>query len=259
MRISIKPLLFFAIILICVVKFSVSSSVQAQVTSSDIAVTIPVSGETPTGSLICIEKNAFQLCKSPYNSGLYGVVTASPAAAIVASETQGPLVVYRGVTQVKVTAENGPIKIGDLITSSIIPGVGQLAKQNGQVLGVAQEAFEPSDPKQTGLITTSIAIHSSNAFNDSKINLLETIKQALSAPTLTPLASLRYLLAFSITIIAFTLGFMFFGRVTKAGVEAVGRNPLAGRLIEVTVGLHILLTLFIIVAGLGIAYLILVL
>jgi F0F1-type ATP synthase membrane subunit c/vacuolar-type H+-ATPase subunit K len=73
------------------------------------------------------------------------------------------------------------------------------------------------------------------------------------------LASLRYLLAFLIAIIAFVLGFIYFGRVVRVGIEAIGRNPLARRMIQITMLFNILITIVIVLAGLLIAYLILVL
>ena len=60
-------------------------------------------------------------------------------------------------------------------------------------------------------------------------------------------------------IMGFGLGFIYFGRIAKAGVEAIGRNPLASRTITSGLVLHILLTIVIVGAGLGIGYLILVL
>jgi F0F1-type ATP synthase membrane subunit c/vacuolar-type H+-ATPase subunit K len=53
------------------------------------------------------------------------------------------------------------------------------------------------------------------------------------------------------------LGFVFFGRVVARGVEAMGRNPLAGSLIAVSVVFNLILTVVIMLVGLGIAYLIL--
>ena len=90
-------------------------------------------------------------------------------------------------------------------------------------------------------------------------NLLTFIREGISVPLFEPLESLRYLLAFLIVIIAFSVGLIYFGRVAKSGVEAVGRNPLARRMIEISVILHVALTIAIILIGLAIAYLILIL
>ena len=106
-----------------------------------------------------------------------------------------------------------------------------------------------------------VAIGAKQAFIalSTKGNLLETVRQALLSPTLTPLASLRYVLASIMAVGAFILGFWYFGRVAKTGVEAIGRNPLAGRTIQLGVILNLLLTGVIMASGLVVAYLILVL
>jgi F0F1-type ATP synthase membrane subunit c/vacuolar-type H+-ATPase subunit K len=70
---------------------------------------------------------------------------------------------------------------------------------------------------------------------------------------------LRYLTAALMVILGFVLGFVYFGRIAKAGVEAIGRNPLSSKTIEFGLILHILLTIVIVGAGLGIGYLILTL
>ncbi len=231
-------------------------------TSSDIAVAIPIPINTQVneGDIICIKNDGYKPCTQAYDPSMYAVVTASPAAALSPEITDGiKLVVNRGKTFVRVTAANGPIKAGDYVTGSTIPGVGQLVTKNGYVIGAALEDYNPPDPKTIGTISIALSIYPITSINDNKANLLETIRQALVSPTLTPLASLRYVLAFAIALIAFTLGFIYFGRVTKAGVEAIGRNPLAGRTIQITVILNILLTLAIMGGGLLIAYIILIL
>jgi F0F1-type ATP synthase membrane subunit c/vacuolar-type H+-ATPase subunit K len=78
-------------------------------------------------------------------------------------------------------------------------------------------------------------------------------------PLLEPIESLRYLLAIAMVLIAFTLGMIYFGRSSRAGIEAIGRNPLAKKVIQLTVFMNIILTVVIVLVGLGIAYLILVL
>jgi len=234
---------------------------HAQIDSSSLAVAVPLQQNLEPGSVICISQKNFKACDVGFDSGMYGVVTATPAAALAPDilEDNTELVVSKGKTEVRVSTVNGKIAVGDLITSSPIAGVAQRANQNGYVLGVALEAYDVSDTKQIGTVVASINVSQTNSFTDVKNNLLYVIKQALQSPTLTPLASLRYVLAFSIALIAFVLGFIYFGRVTKAGVEAIGRNPLASRAIEFTVVFHIALTIAIVLVGLGIAYLILIL
>ena len=58
---------------------------------------------------------------------------------------------------------------------------------------------------------------------------------------------------------SFVMGFVYFGRVARSGIEAIGRNPLASRIIQFNVILHILISIVIVLVGLAIAYLILIL
>ncbi len=256
-----RLLLTFFLVLFGGMGLFVAKKAQAEIDASDMAVMIPVEKTLLQGSVVCLNKNAYKACDVGFDVGMYGVITSTPAAALstetLPANTQ--LVVDRGKALVRVSTINGKIQAGDLLTSSPIAGVAQRANQNGFVLGIALEPYDAADPKSVGTIVASIRVAQTTSFTDVKNNLLYVLKQALQAPTLTPLASLRYVLAFSIALVAFVLGFMYFGRVTKAGVEAIGRNPLAGRMIEVTVVFHIALTVVIVLSGLGIAYLILVL
>jgi F0F1-type ATP synthase membrane subunit c/vacuolar-type H+-ATPase subunit K len=169
-----------------------------------------------------------------------------------------PLAVQSGDAIVRVSTVNGAIEVGDLITSSEMPGVGQKATVNGFVLGLALEAYGSTDPNDIGEILVSLNIHPSSSFVGSRTNLVANIRQALSSPVVAPLDSFRYLLAFIIAIISFALGFVYFGRVVRTGVEAIGRNPLASRMIQVTVLINIVITIVIVLTGLVVALLILI-
>ncbi|MBI2405720.1 hypothetical protein HYV21_01570 [Candidatus Microgenomates bacterium] len=232
----------------------------AQVTSSGIALSVSITDENvQDGDIVCADKNTYTLCKNAYDQTLFGVVTDNPAASIETSELPNArLVLQTGEAQVRVSAKNGSIEIGDLVTSGET-GVGQKATENGYVLGTALEQFTSSDPAQTGSILVSLHIHASVSTATTPSNLLKVLQEGVALPFLDPLSTLRYVSAALIVILAFVLGFIYFGRVAKAGVEAIGRNPLAGGRIQATVIFHILLTIAIAGAGLGIAYLILAL
>jgi hypothetical protein len=137
--------------------------------------------------------------------------------------------------------------------------VAQLATKSGNVLGTALEEFVSTDVNQEGKILIAIDIRPAIVATSARTNLVEAMKEGLLAPTLTPLASLRYVLAVIIAVTAFTLGFVYFGRVAKQGVESLGRNPLAGRLIQFNVMLNLILTVMIMGGGLLLAYIILIL
>ncbi len=224
--------------------------VFAQTSSSGVAVSMDLPAEgLIDGSIIC----GSTLCSIPYDSSVMGVYTENPAILLEnTSLIEGKPVISSGKVYVRFT---GSIKKGDYVTTSDKPGIGQKATRNGYVLGSALEDFDgPS-----GKILVALGMRPAVLASSTADNLWEALRQGLSSLYLTPLSALRYVMAMIITLAAFVLGFIYFGRVAKSGVEAVGRNPLAGRTIEFTVILNVILTGLIMGSGLLLAYLILVL
>jgi len=245
----------------CLLALSVGVVFSQDSALTGVAISLPVGdGEATNGSVVCTDQDNYGLCGEEYANSIYGVVNTTPSLAISTDDPNSKLVVTSGIVSVRVTAQNGAIAIGDLITSSATPGVAQKATQNGYVLGAALGEYNPGDPSTEGLISISLNIRATNEVtNDAGSDLLGTLRQGLSAAFLTPLAALRYISAALIVLAAFILSFVYFARIAKAGVEAIGRNPLSSRTIQAGVVLHILLAIVIIAAGLGIAYLILTL
>jgi F0F1-type ATP synthase membrane subunit c/vacuolar-type H+-ATPase subunit K len=260
LNMKINKVILQLLLLIILTLFS-SKIVFAQIESSGIAISIPIKEDVESGDLICSEGDGYGKCLGERNSSIFGVVTDTPAASFeVEGDDDVRLVQSSGNVEVRVTGVAGNISEGKLLTSSETAGVAKLAESNGYVLGTALEGFEPGDPNEVGKILVSINIHYSTSVAEGRgVNLLEDIKQAIIAPSLSPLASLRYLLAFIIAIISFVLGFVYFGRVVRTGIEAIGRNPMARKMIQITMLFNILITIVIVLAGLFIAYLILVL
>ncbi len=235
--------------------------VFARQTSSGVAVVLPIKDKVITdGEIVSSTTNGYELTHTPYDESMYGVVTINPAVAFVNNSLVGAYpVTPTGTAFVLVSTVNGPIHSNDYVTSSSIPGIGQKAVKNGYILGIALESYTNSDPTKIGKILVSMSPHFNSSFVSVQSNLMELLKQALFAPSVTPLSALRYVLAALITSISFILGFIYFGRISMSGVEALGRNPLAGRLIQFSVILNLGLTLCIMGAGLAIAYFILIL
>lgn len=228
--------------------------------SSGYAITIPlIDSDVGGGDVICSVEDGFKKCEGEYDTSMYGVVVDESSVYLEDQELENyRLVLKEGIARVRVSVINGSIEEGDYLTSSNLPGVAQKATRNGYVLGVALEGFDPSDQDSVGFIQIVINIHPEAKFSSGGSNLLQFIRQGLSVPLLEPIASLRYLLAVLMVLISFTLGMIYFGRSSRAGIEAVGRNPLAKRVIQFTVLINIVLTIVIVLVGLGIAYLILV-
>lgn len=233
----------------------------AQVSSSGIAISVPViDGSVQDGDIICSYKDGNKRCSNSYDPAIFGVVSINPAASIKDEDLEkSKLVVTSGVTYVRVSSINGDIKEGDFITSSENPGVGQKATRNGYVLGVALEDYQSDDPGKIEKIQVVVNIHPSTSLSGPRGNLLQFIREGIAVPVFEPVESLRYILAALMVLTAFTLGMVYFGRTTRSGVEAIGRNPLAKKVIQFTIFLNIILTIVIVLVGLGIAYLILIL
>ncbi|OGM28140.1 hypothetical protein A2801_03065 [Candidatus Woesebacteria bacterium RIFCSPHIGHO2_01_FULL_41_10] len=252
------PYLFFIIIFIFI--FLPPKNVYAQrIGSMGVAIPVEITeGEVNPGDILCSEEGGISLCSIPYATSIFGVVTQNPALAFEIDQPDHVLVVDSGSAVVRVNSSNGAIQEGDLVTTSVIPGIGQRADLTGYVLGIALESYSSDDIEAVGEILVALNIHPSSGVTSARSNLIASFRQGLSAPVIAPLASLRYLLAFAIAIMSFALGFIYFGRVISSGVEAIGRNPLASRKIQITVLTNIVITLVIVGTGLAVAFLILI-
>lgn len=211
------------------------------------------------GDIITVTSKGYKLSSYAYDPSVYGVVTVNPAIYLKNTTGKNTPVISFGKALVRVSTINGAIRKNDLITSSSIPGVGEKADVNGFVLGIALENYSGSNKNAIGKIMVSIDPHYNATFIGVRTNLIENIKVVAGAPLLSPLTTLRYLLAAFITIVSFVLGFVYFGRIARTGVEALGRNPLAAKMIQLGIVLNVVLTAGIILVGVGIAYLILIL
>ena len=233
---------------------------NAQVSSSGIAISVIMNEEVvDDGSIVCTSENGLILCNSEYDVGIAGVYVQNPSLVLDdLNIDERKAMATSGKAYVKVTNQNGQIKKGSFITSSNNPGVGQLASKSGNVMGVALEDFATQDEKAVGKVMVAIGIKPSIVATSARTNLVETLRQGFLAPTLTPLASMRYLLAILIALLAFLMGFLYFGRVARQGVESLGRNPLASKKIQFNVILNLLFTITIMAGGLILAYVILI-
>lgn len=229
--------------------------------SAGLSVSIPISDQNvQDGDIISSTPTGYVLCKIAYDPTIYGIMVAKPALALQKSTDEPGFypVTTVGKLYVRVTNSNGNIKIGDYITSSTTPGVGQKAITDGYAVGTALENF---DSGTIGKIIVSVKPSYTVAVvgGPRGINLFANFKSAASSPFLTPLTSMRYILAVLITVLAFFIGFRTYGRIAGSGLEALGRNPLAARVISISIIFNIALAGIIVIAGLAIAYFILVL
>lgn len=239
---------------------SASVTVNAQSLSSGVANYYKVEGEIADGDLISSSDEGYRRSTIGYDPLMFGVVSLDPAVAFEPEDTEGLTpIITNGNVYVRVTSQNGTIKSGDFLTSSDIEGVAQKATENGYVLGQALEDYTEENPSTIGEVLVAVQITLYSPPTSVGGNIFDSFRQAVTAPYLAPLNALRYLIAALIVLATFVLGIIYFGKVAKSGVEAVGRNPLAGRMIQLNVILNLFLTIVVMLVGLGLAYIILVL
>ncbi|OGM15203.1 hypothetical protein A2V56_04325 [Candidatus Woesebacteria bacterium RBG_19FT_COMBO_42_9] len=231
----------------------------AQDASTGVAIAISLK-EAEDGDLVCSSKQGYKLCDIQRDSSMFGVVTDNPTSKFEVSGLDNPkFVLTSGKVKTKVSSINGNIEEGSLVTSSEKPGVAGSATENGFVLGTALESYDSSDPNATGKVLVSISIHPEVGLSPTRSNILQVIRLGATGLVLEPLDAFRYLIAGFVTVASFIMGFIYFGRVARSGVEAIGRNPLASRVIQFNMILHLLMAFVIILIGLAIAYMVLVL
>lgn len=227
-------------------------------TSFGVAINITVEDKkVKDGDIITFIKGKYFLSKEEYDPYVAGVVSLKPAVVFnIDNEDVTPLI-STGNAHVNVSTVNGDIKKGDSITTSAIPGVGMKSDKSGYVIGSAAEDFSSENPNQVKKILVTVNRHYL-ALNPKPVNnLFDVFNLTALATYEQPTTVFRYFLAGFIVILSFVFGFISFGRVASRGIEALGRNPLAARMIQFGIFLNVLITIAIIVAGLGIAYVIL--
>jgi F0F1-type ATP synthase membrane subunit c/vacuolar-type H+-ATPase subunit K len=211
----------------------------------------------PANGLIVIQDGAsYKLSSVRGDSRMIGIITESPSFS--GRKSNNPKAYYvngSGTSVVRATNKNGKITKGDYLTSSDVKGVAIKTADSEFTIGVAQEDFDSAD----GLIKIDIKpsfFQGNSSVNKSLINVIRSGSQSFS---LTPINSLRYVLAAIIGIASFLFGFSIFSKISGSGIQALGRNPLARKTIEFNIIIEFILNLGIIVFGLVISYFILTL
>lgn len=236
-----------------------SNAQKEQDISLGIANYVQITGkDIHDGDIISSSEKEYFLSKTPYDPLVIGIVSLKPAVSlnITSSDPSSYPVVSAGNVKVNVTSMNGNIKEGDLITSSLIPGAGMKATQTGYILGRALDEFNSADKKSVGSINLALNLHYSYSSSKTQSSLTDILNLSVLATYESPSAVFKYVVAGFVILLSFILGVVSFGRVANTGVEALGRNPLAGRMIQFGIIMNVLITLAIIAAGFGMAVLI---
>lgn len=125
-----------------------------QTSGADLAELIPTVGEEPQiGDVVEIDplhEDRFRLSSSANSTRVAGVISTQPGVTLNApngahEDAAGPALALVGRVPVKVTRENGPIRIGDLLVASSKAGHAMRAPEHpapGTVIGKALKRFD---------------------------------------------------------------------------------------------------------------------
>jgi hypothetical protein len=231
----------------------------ASFTTSGIANYLPIlDSSVRDGDIVSFSPQGYSLSHIPYDPLIVGVVTDHPAISL---ETNGPKksypVISNGQVDVLVSDANGAIKKGDAVTTSLQPGIGMKATKSGYVIGAALKDFTPSKPHQTGKIPVTLDSHYLAVKGSIDTSLFDILHLSTIATYEEPLQVFKYVIAAVVLVMSFLFGFLIFSRAVNKGIEALGRNPLAGRMIQLGIVFNTTVTIVIVGAGILIAYLVL--
>jgi hypothetical protein len=128
----------------------------------DIAETFATDQRIEPGNLVVFvpedrDFTAVRLSSKPYEGAIVGVVSTSPGLVFDQGETHlsggntnlitdhKTVVAMVGRVPTKFSLENGPIAVGDPLTSSSTPGVAMKATQAGQIIGYAMQSSDAAE------------------------------------------------------------------------------------------------------------------
>lgn len=229
--------------------------------SFTIATTQEVLEEAQDGDVVSFstEQEGLVLSRQAYDKRLFAVVATDPHIVYRTGGGGRPLV-RDGVVYVNVSTVNEEIAAGDYVTSSPVPGKAQKATSStGHILGIAIDEFREESGEKTdyegkeiwiGKIRVALAIGpvSPALFllksSSGAIGALDQLGNALMQTFQEPDSGfiiMRYILAAVVVLLATTISFRNFGRNITKGIEALGRNPLARREIEMMIIFNIVL------------------
>jgi F0F1-type ATP synthase membrane subunit c/vacuolar-type H+-ATPase subunit K len=210
------------------------------------------------GSVMSSSDHGAVLSNTPYDSQVLGVVARDAAIIINTNSSESGIpVISNGEVYILVSTKDGAIRKGDLLASSAIPGVAVKAVRPGYVLGTAKEDANNPDTKAVDKIAADLNLHYFNSKSPFPGSLSDIFKIALLPTKEGPTALFKYIVAAAVVLSSILLGFLTFGRTAAKGVEALGRNPAASRIIYLGIIFNITIVVVIVLAGLTVAFLIL--
>lgn len=264
---------FLSILLLLVLAILSGGTVSAQAPQYNISETLNLADEEAVdGDIVSIQEDGTLLRSTiAYDQRMFGVVVENPVVVYRTNETLP--ITRAGTAMVNVTTIDGPIGVGDLVTSSPIVGKGQKATLlTGYVLGVALESFDENsgtalqyegETLREGKVKVAVGIGpASPIVIQASGGPLGTLTQLIAtfflnitrSPRLERL--IRFILAAIIILLTVYMSYRTFGRNVTKGIEAIGRNPLAKVSIQSMIVLNVILIVVVVIGGIVLALLI---
>ncbi|HEX8931637.1 MAG TPA: hypothetical protein VF810_00600, partial [Patescibacteria group bacterium] len=147
------------------------------------------------------------------------------------------------------------IQKGDFIATSNKKGTGMKATRSGFVIGQAlvDHTFKQKD--DVAMIIINLNIHffqtGSSSINNSLVQIFSISQLAAYEE---PLKVFKYVISAVVLFGSFGVGFVIFSKAINTGLQALGRNPLAGRMIQLSIIFNVVLVIIIILTGIGIVW-----
>lgn len=265
MKQMFKKLIFTIIILSLPVLKSISLApvLAIDVNGLDIAAPFRVVDEQAVdGDALASTADGLIRSNLSYDSKMMGVLSLSPVITYVIPGSDTVPVTRTGNAIVNVTNFNGPINIGDFVTTSEIPGKAMKAATSGYVLGRALEQFDGStgsDINYNGTSYKSGKIQVAMQIEYADISAPQSFKRLFDAIGIALFSNvndpnrfgqlIRYIAAGLIVLASIVVAFVTFSRSIPKGIEAIGRNPLAKNSILLSIILSIIAVVVIISIG----------
>jgi hypothetical protein len=122
----------------------------------DLAERFPVAGDAVEPGDLVVLDSGNQVRRSdggPYDRRIAGVVSSDPGLTLGWEGSDDAPIALAGRVPLKVSLENGPIAVGDHLTSSTAPGRAMKATEPGATVGVALEPFDGSQGSEGEVLT----------------------------------------------------------------------------------------------------------
>ncbi|MBN2356479.1 hypothetical protein JXO59_10220 [candidate division KSB1 bacterium] len=118
----------------------------------DVAENVIGDDDIEAGDVVVVDENGkyrVKKCAKPYDTRVAGIISTKPTIIVGTLIVGGHPLALSGIVPCKVTAANGPIRPGDLLTTSDAPGYAMKASEpkTGAIIGKALEGWTSGEGK----------------------------------------------------------------------------------------------------------------